>query len=502
MDTMYDEEIEAENLAIGQLDAIQKDPFIDTTDRYQLGLEQRMFADSPLAKYQEAFNFIESPLFLEKVNKYVTTLYGSPKDPLYKAYMQGRYDVSPALQNLYKDSVGNRGVEKIVKLKQRKNELLDLPKENVTAYELDLRNQELGQIEYDLTAAYDALTPFKLNMSAGTLGARLQNDTYRADLVYRMIDAERDVAIEADHLNSGKGYLDKFNKKLKDTNAEDKLDEHLKQLGVYFSNNPTDRLENNSQVIPAVYTDRSLHFLHDVLLTKKYGIDLSDLNEGAPNQYARIKYADRFKKMLDQQLIDEIQFKVEDEGGIYTGKGFPRKDGLSFGVLENLGASERGKATLQTDRGVTPIDFNEVVEYLAKTPRKDYENKTFPEIVLAAHSSNLYKDIKNPVKIALRADRYQALTPEQRFTGTVPWREDLSQDYFDAMKNSSIKGAQWKEINTRGGIKVEGRLLRHCLSLDPTKRSKYEDKLEAGTSRFFTLRDNKGKSYATIEMKP
>jgi muramidase (phage lysozyme) len=260
MDTMYDEEIEAENLAIGQLDAIQKDPFIDTTDRYQLGLEQRMFADSPLAKYQEAFNFIESPLFLEKVNKYVTTLYGSPKDPLYKAYMQGRYDVSPALQNLYKDSVGNRGVEKIVKLKQRKNELLDLPKENVTAYELDLRNQELGQIEYDLTAAYDALTPFKLNMSAGTLGARLQNDTYRADLVYRMIDAERDVAIEADHLNSGKGYLDKFNKKLKDTNAEDKLDEHLKQLGVYFSNNPTDRLENNSQVIPAVYTDRSLHF--------------------------------------------------------------------------------------------------------------------------------------------------------------------------------------------------------------------------------------------------
>jgi hypothetical protein len=115
--------------------------------------------------------------------------------------------------------------------------------------------------------------------------------------------------------------------------------------------------------------------------------------------------------------------------------------------------------------GVTPIDFNEVVEYLAKTPRKDYENKTFPEIVLAAHSSNLYKDIKNPVKIALRADRYQALTPEQRFTGTVPWREDLSQDYFDDIKNSSIKGAQWKEINTRGGIKVEGRLLRHCCLL-------------------------------------
>ena len=504
MNNLYDEEIEAENLALGEFDAILKDPYLDTTDRYQLPLEQGMFADSPFAKYQEAFNFIQSPLFNEKANKYITTQYGSPNDPLYKAYMRGEYSIASPLQVLYKEQFANDEVEKIIRLRERQHELLNTPPEDPNVpkdpYGALSRDEELGSIEYELTAAYDSLTPFKINMGAGTLGARLQNDMYRADLVDRLIDFERSKAADAER-DIGKGFLEYFNKKVKETNAVDRLDEQLKKLGDYFVKNEDDGLIADTMQEGKAKTK----FIHPVFLTKEYGIDLSDLH--AVPSFARTgfdpleHYAERFKKALDEQLVDEIQSKVEEQGGIFTGA-FTRLSRNYNTPLENVGASERGRPTLTPGTGVAPIDFNEVVEYLAKTPRKDYENKTFPEIVLAAHRADFYKDIKNPIKIAQRADRYQALTPEQRFTGTVPWREDFSPNYFDDLKGSSIKGVQWREINSRGGIKVEGRLLRHCLSLNPEEISAYERKLQYGKARFFTLRDKKGKSYVTIEINP
>jgi hypothetical protein len=504
MDTLYDEEIERENLAIGEIDAISKDPFLDVTDKYQLPLEMGLFTDSPFAQYQEAFNFIQSPLFNEKANKYITQQYGSPNDPLYKAYMRGEYDIAPAQQIFWREQFANDEVEKIIALRERQHELLNSPEDPNAIkdpYTLD-RDQELASIEYELTSAYDGLTPFRINMGAGTLGARLQNDVYRADLVDRLIDFERGKAAEADR-DMGGGYLDYFNRRVKETNAVDRLDEQLKKLGVYFTNNATDDLIADTMQEGKVKT----RFMHPVFLTKEYGIDLSDLHAvprlavpgggKAPIEH----YAEGFKRALDQQLIDEIQSKVEEQGGIFTGA-FTRLSRNYNTPLENVGAIERGRATLTPGKGLAPIDFKEVVEYLAKTPRKDYENKTFPEIVLAAHKADFYKDIKSPIKIAQRADAYQALTPEQRFTGTVPWSENLSPTYFDDMKGSALRGAQWREINSRGGIKIEGRLLRHCLSLNPTETSAYERKFQAGKARYFSLRDKKGKSYATIEMEP
>ena len=58
------------------------------------------------------------------------------------------------------------------------------------------------------------------------------------------------------------------------------------------------------------------------------------------------------------------------------------------------------------------------------------------------------------------------------------------------------KGASWREITDPGGVAIEGRLLKHCLSQD----EKYTNFLENDLSKFFGLRVKDGKSYATIQI--
>ena len=96
---------------------------------------------------------------------------------------------------------------------------------------------------------------------------------YRADLVDRLIDFERSKAADAER-DIGKGFLEYFNKKVKETNAVDRLDEQLKKLGDYFVKNEDDGLIADTMQEGKAKTK----FIHPVFLTKEYGIDLSDLH--------------------------------------------------------------------------------------------------------------------------------------------------------------------------------------------------------------------------------
>jgi hypothetical protein len=131
-------------------------------------------------------------------------------------------------------------------------------------------------------------------------------------------------------------------------------------------------------------------------------------------------------------------------------------------------------------------DRQELVNYMMNTPKEKWQRMSFPELVLAVDKD--YAKITDPEVIYKRIDNYKPVTTAQRMIGT---------EGFMPVKSESLgKGTGWREIVDEGGMLIEGRLLKHCLSED----KKYASFLKNDMSRFFSLRDNKGKAYATIQI--
>jgi hypothetical protein len=397
--------------------------------------------------FQAKADFLGYPL-KEKVEKYFTTQYGTPSDPLYKAFREGRYDLTPLFRQKLSDADTDRTAASIQALRDKEAALLAEPRtpENVAS---------LAEVDRKLSAHYDYFTPMDANIGYKSIGVRLDNDAYRADIAHK-------IAEEA----GGEPEFDNMSH----TEIVNVLDNELKRF---------------AEKIKQVPEGRSLETV-DILRQDMVGpyLNVGDLNQA-----------------VSLQLLEEMDGKVAAQGGMLT-----REPNIDIGTtLVTEEGEARGQPTFYPTSKTGAVLEDEVYNYLKYAPLEEVQGRTFPELVIAARNSDAWKQIKDPVKIALRADAYLALTPEQRFTGTklvdFDGDETARNNLLSRMKESDIKGAHWREINDVGGVKIEGRLLRHCLSRYPEETNEYENKLKNGVSRYFALRDKKGIGYATIEVE-
>jgi muramidase (phage lysozyme) len=420
----------------------------DFQQKYLTDLETDLDVTSGTPNFKainDKTTFLGFPL-REKVEKYFTTQYGTPSDPLYKAFREGRYDLNPLFRQKLSDTETDRTAKAIQDLRDKEAALLAEPRtpENVAL---------LSQVDRKLSAHYDYFTPMDANIGYKSIGVRLSDDAYRADL--------------ADRLAEETGRRSEFND-MSYTKIVDVLDNELKNLA-----------EKIKQVPESGSLDQT-----DVEKMLGPYVNVNNLN-----------YA------VSQQLLAEMDGKVSAQGGMLT-----RNPKIDIGTsLVTEEGEARGQPTFYPTSKTGAVLEDELYTYLKHAPLEEIQGRTFPELVIAARNSDTWKQIKDPVKIALRADGYLALTPEQRFTGTKMVDFDGNQTARNAllsrMKESDIKGAHWREITDPGGIKIEGRLLRHCLSRYPEETSQYENKLTSGLSRYFVLRDKKGMGYASIEVE-
>ena len=517
-------------------------------DKKQEQLELRAF-EKEEPNIQDASDFIRSRSFQEKIKNYVQNQYGSPNDPLYNAYMRGEYNIFSALMNS-QDSA--KKVTHLTILKEEKINLIDrLNKEksdpNADVGMIEMLEEDLIKLNKDFTAVYDELTPFRINMNNTSIKNRLKDDVYRNNLVNEIITEQIAVAKRMDTSfaeSVGINPEDWFNTpssntyfiKNKIANADgsggalSKINQQLLNL----SNNK-DGDQSPIPPIPQTFSelldsvtnkDGDLAFFDKS--TNK--LDLSFLFRNDPDLFQdnfEAAKAYNIKRNFKKQLIDEMSEKIIAQGGIptSTGKGTDPNVRFNFkGVLELDSAQERGKPTLLPSvETATPIDYEELAAYLTDTPRKDYENKTFPQIVLDASKSDYWKRLTDAIAIAKRANLYKALLPEQRFMGTTTTWSNTNDpssaykpanqryarvaplsdpEYKQAMQKSGLPGAQWREIIDERGIKIEGRLNRNCLSLRPEETSQYEEALLNNKGKYFALRDKKGFSYVSVELLP
>ena len=421
----------------------------DFAEKYILDPDRAPDSDPEVsAKYE----YLNLP-FQEKAQFYYANQMGTPGDPLYKAFREGQYDLTPLFRERLSDTETDRTAAKIQGLRDAEAKLLAEPRtpENVA---------KLSQVERKLTEYYDYFTPTEVNIGKDAIGARLDDDAYRTDIAYRLAE---EVGQRVDNMSHQEII-----------NA---IDGELQRVGNFVKN---EKAGYGGEV------DRALSLAFD------------------PTSKTRIRMftANDLKAVLRQQLLDELDGKVAAQGGMLT-----REPEIDIGTnLVSEQAEMRGQPTFRPGNAKNPpVLQDELYNYLKYTPLKDIQNRTFAELVLAARKSDTYKYIKDPVEIAKRADQYLALTPDQRFMGTkladMDGNEQARNALLSSMKASPIKGAQWREITDPGGVKIEGRLLRHCLSRYPEETNEYEAKLTNGSSRYFALRDKKGVSYATIEVE-
>jgi hypothetical protein len=192
-------------------------------------------------------------------------------------------------------------------------------------------------------------------------------------------------------------------------------------------------------------------------------------------------------------MVDNLAMKIDIQGGKY-GQGMERAFNYDPNYPSRYTSEAekadilRGEPTFKLTESPADTFFNrqEVTDYLLRTPKEKWERMSFPELILVMDKD--YSKITDPREIYKRIDNYKPVTTEQRMIGTKG---------FMPVKSESLgKGAGWREIMDEGGILIEGRLLKHCLSEDP----KYASFLKNDMSRFFSLRDNKGKAYATVQI--
>jgi hypothetical protein len=108
-------------------------------------------------------------------------------------------------------------------------------------------------------------------------------------------------------------------------------------------------------------------------------------------------------------------------------------------------------------------------------------------LVMASHTNP--GKVTDPKKVARMADDGVELMPFQRILGTESYMPVKSQMLGD--------GAEWREIKTKEGLRIEGGMMDHCLKKDAYG---YCNRLMNKESKYFTLRDADGQPYVTIEM--
>ncbi len=190
--------------------------------------------------------------------------------------------------------------------------------------------------------------------------------------------------------------------------------------------------------------------------------------------------------------LDVIGRQIKTQGGVYGGE-FGRSIEVRGKAPSYLSPAEKENVSrgepIYTPRDDATSDLfsrREVAKYMLNTPKEKWETLTFPEMLLRVEKAS--EKSLDPIEVADRIDNYKPVTREQRLLGTNP--------VLPLQESSLGKGATWREITTPGGLQIEGRLLKHCVSQDP----KYESFLVNDQSKFFALRDKDGKSYVTIQV--
>jgi hypothetical protein len=190
--------------------------------------------------------------------------------------------------------------------------------------------------------------------------------------------------------------------------------------------------------------------------------------------------------------LDVIGRQIKTQGGVYGGE-FGRSIEVRGKAPSYLSPAEKENVSrgepIYTPRDDATSDLfsrREVAKYMLNTPKEKWETLTFPEMLLRVEKAS--EKSLDPIEVADRIDNYKPVTRDQRLLGTTP--------VLPLQESSLGKGATWREITTPGGLQIEGRLLKHCVSQDP----KYESFLVNDQSKFFALRDKDGKSYVTIQV--
>ena len=346
-----------------------------------------------------------------KAQDYFSKQYGSPRDPLFRLFQQGKY--TPL------------NIKKMEEGEARSSLLRGFgPEQLKKARELFTSNepseQALGRDM--LSDIYDRVTPINITMYEETSRNRIMNPQYRESIA-QYIRQEQELGPEDISVVEMDAILDNFAK-------------------------------------------------------------TGELPKGTPFDDSTIYAA------VKANTLDAVANQIETQGGIFGNQLFknvfyssekPRF--LTEKETENVARGEPIYRIPDTD---ALFNYRELVRYLLDTPKEEWEKLSLPEVLLKVDKAA--SKTMNPVEIAERIDNYRKVSPAQRFVGTslaLPLEE-----------SSLGKGATWREITDPGGVKIEGRLLKHCFGLSP----KYESFLVNGQSKFFALRDKDGKSYVTIQI--
>jgi hypothetical protein len=347
-----------------------------------------------------------------RARDYFAKQYGSPNDPLFKAFSEGTY-LPPRLVPSDTFAGGYNKIlpedyEKILKAREmlRTNDPI-----------------QVLQAKQTLSYFYDKATPVSTRYTQDTIRNRLLNPRYRADI--------------DQYIREGKNI-------------------GLDEISEYEMDSILDSYAKTGKFDSKLF-------------------EISDINSA-----------------VGMNMVDNLATKIDLQGGMY-GPDLARSFGhLPDGVdVYSQAAKEeifRGEPFFKvtSDPENKLYDRQELVNYMMNTPKEKWQRMSFPELVLAVDKD--YAKITDPEVIYKRIDNYKPVTTAQRMIGT---------EGFMPVKSESLgKGTGWREIVDEGGILIEGRLLKHCLSED----KKYASFLKNDMSRFFSLRDNKGKAYATIQI--
>jgi hypothetical protein len=197
---------------------------------------------------------------------------------------------------------------------------------------------------------------------------------------------------------------------------------------------------------------------------------------------------------VTKSAVDGLINKIDIQGGVAgkeVGGMLQRRrlaDDPQYPTEQQKAAIRQGEPIYTVPEGAHNdiVERQELTNYMLRTPKEQWERMSFPELVLKAE--NDYRGITDPIDIYNRIDNYKPVTVEQRLVGT--------KNYMPTSSDKLGKGAGWKQIVDEGGLLIEGRLLKHCLSED----KKYASFLKNDMSKFFSLRDKDGKAYATIQV--
>jgi hypothetical protein len=162
-------------------------------------------------------------------------------------------------------------------------------------------------------------------------------------------------------------------------------------------------------------------------------------------------------------------------------------------AIENIPAIaeeiKRGKPVYQpTNTWNSPFRTEDIFEYMSENDPAKWSKMSVPELIIASSAKDP-ASVTSPTKIARMADDGDPLTADQLRTGT--------QRYMPVNSPTLGEGAEWREITTKEGLRIEGGVLQHCLKRET---SGYCNRLLNKESKYFTLRDADGQPYVSIEL--